>query len=173
MAVILIIDSDPKVCEFAETGFPIDDCVIGAPSWEDALEVLEDITFDIVLLDGKLSGLYKFNLIDQVRRLQGCPILLFAEGDPSHLETLSQGIMADGYVEKILDSKHVLSKVQALMANQAHSFPETMSPSSCELEIGAFKKRLSDTHKFVRKQRLTTPNIGPIREDDQSKSSEA
>ncbi|MDF1666910.1 MAG: hypothetical protein P1V97_34490, partial [Planctomycetota bacterium] len=108
----------------------------------------------------------KNNPIDQVRELQECSILLFAEGSPNHLQTLSQGLMADGYIEKILDAEHVLTKAQAHLANQAHSFPEGMSHSSCQLEIGAFSKRMSDTHKFVRKRSQTSPSLGLCREEN-------
>ena len=159
MSVLLIVDSDPNVCEFAETAFPLDHCVIGVPSWSEALDVLQDITFDLILIDIKLEGLYEHKLLEKARHLQECPLLIFAEGQDSHLQTLAQSVMADGYVEKILDADHILKAAQSHLANQAHSFPEGMSHSSCKLEISAFNPRLSDTHKFVRKRSQTSASM--------------
>ena len=166
MSVILVLDDDPVVGRFMEHAFPSEHCFIAVQTWEQALDVLQDVQFDLILVDNKIGDISSETLIDKIRQLQGCNILLFAARSQKELVRLSQQTMADGYIQKILDPVLLAGLLQPHLENQALYIPEDMSQSSSRVDLSIFQSTLpTDTHKFVRKRCHTPSPVDLCMED--------
>ena len=152
MSTILVFDEDPKVAEFFDSQFPSSYQFLSCESWADFLKVMAGMTFDLILIQIDPDQSPKDDLLDQVRQLQSCQILLFSAAPKNDLMRLSKRLLADGFVQKILDPEITLKLIEPYLAQRKAA----LTPDKSEEKV-AGKPHLEKTtrvniNQFLREQ---------------------
>lgn len=110
---ILVVDDDPDIVEIVtlyltNTGYR----VYSAPNSAEALIRLQEITFDLIILDIMLPDLDGTGLCEQIRLSLTCPILFIScMDDEEHiLQALHAG--GDDYIRKPFYPKELVARVE-------------------------------------------------------------
>ncbi len=113
---ILVVDDEPKICEFLETLLHQDGYVTDtAPSGDAALEKISSASYDLIISDLKMPGIDGFELAKRVKVLRsGLPIVIVTGYATvgTAIQALRQGV--DDYVTKpfkIDEMRKVISRV--------------------------------------------------------------
>lgn len=115
-ATILVVDDEDEIAalmqDFLEAeGFR----VLTAPDGERALELLEQVPVDCLLLDIMMPGLSGFELCRQIRATRDLPILFLSarDGDADKIRGLALG--GDDYIVKSASLAEVVARVRAVL----------------------------------------------------------
>jgi DNA-binding response OmpR family regulator len=128
---ILLVDDDELLADqlkvwFAEQGHLLESVTTG----EDALQMLNSFSFDVILLDWNLPGMSGVDVCKQFRKSGGtsCIILLTGRSDiRSKEEGLDLG--ADDYLVKPFDTRELSARMRSILRRPAGVLPS-------ELRIG-------------------------------------
>lgn len=126
MSTILVYDGDPTVEAFFGSDFPEDLQFICVPTWSEALKAMTAITFDLILVHADPKEEVADDLLDELRSLQNCEILLFSAAPTNDLMRLSKRLLADGYIQKIFDAEITQMLIKPHL-NKRHEQPPSMS----------------------------------------------
>lgn len=153
MSTILVFDEDPKVAEFFDSQFPSSYQFIRCESWTNFVKVMEGINFDLILIHIDPDQSPKDDFLDPVRQLQSCQILLFSAAPKNDLMRLSKRLLADGFVQKILDPEITLKLIEPYLAQRK----ATLNPEKSEASEVRGKPHLEKTtrvniNQFLREQ---------------------
>jgi DNA-binding response OmpR family regulator len=104
-------------------------------SAEEALSLLRDESFDLVVLDLNLPGMDGFEFLAEMRKVSDCPVLIVtARGsDEDLISGLGQG--ADEYMTKPFSPKVLVARVSALLRRSRGLFVRSASE---ELAFGPY-----------------------------------
>lgn len=105
MSTILVFDADPKVANFFGSEFPGELQFLCVSTWKEALKVMGSVTLDLILVHTDPEDEIQDDLLDEVRSLQKCEVLLFSSASKNDLMRLSKRLLADGYIQKIFDAE--------------------------------------------------------------------
>lgn len=79
MAKILLVDDEPQIldtCEELLRAVKIEYEVYKASTWDRALAYLEQIKFDLVILDIVMPGKNGIEILHHIKRRNGCPVII-------------------------------------------------------------------------------------------------
>ena len=114
---VLVVDDDAAVCKVitrvvASKGLQ----PFSAASGEDALALIGQEDFALMVLDLKMGGMDGFEVIEQVRAGgDDIPIIILSGNNENHSKLLGLDIGADDYVTKPFDPAFLAAKIQALI----------------------------------------------------------
>jgi len=124
---VLVVDDDDRIRDLLarflrEKGLRVSP----APDGARALALMEQISFDLVILDVMMPGLDGFEVTRRVRERATTPILLLtARGEPEdRIRGLSLG--ADDYLSKPFEPEELVLRVQAILRR---SLPRQLGPA--------------------------------------------
>lgn len=115
-ARILLVDDDPAVLSGLRRALALEEYeVITAPDGESALQLAQDQTPDLVVLDVMLPGLDGFTVCQRLRSRASLPVLMLTARDtvPDRVAGLDSG--ADDYLVKPFAIDELLARVRALI----------------------------------------------------------
>ncbi|GAA0682148.1 hypothetical protein GCM10009104_03690 [Marinobacterium maritimum] len=122
MPYVLVVDDEPNILlslEFLmqQAGFS----VATAPDAEQALELIGERCPDLLLLDISLPGMSGFDLLERLRAAEATRdlpvVMLTAHGREVEKEK-GMALGANDYVTKPFSTRELVSRVQALLADQ-------------------------------------------------------
>ena len=129
---ILLIDDDPNVLgvmseALTQAGYT----PRATPSSEEALDLLERESFDLVVSDVVMPGLHGIQLLESARQLNPAIKVLFVTGYANR-EIVKEGFDkgACGFLEKPFSLKEFWSAVQAVMQDGRVDRARLESPAS-------------------------------------------
>lgn len=125
---ILVVDDDDRIRDLLARFLRERDLrVSSAPDGEHALKLLEQMVFDLVILDVMMPGVDGFEVTRRVRERGETPVLLLtARGEPEdRIKGLSLG--ADDYLAKPFEPEELALRVQAVLRRAA---PRVRGPKS-------------------------------------------
>ena len=130
---ILAVDDDSAIRELiadvlSETGLE----VTTAASGEEALSLLEQESFDLVILDIMMGGISGLEVCQLVRERITCPILFLSAKNDVKDVVAGLGLGADDYMTKPFALEELTARVQAHLRRAARSAPVSRGP----IEIG-------------------------------------
>jgi len=111
---ILIVDDDVNICQLLNLYLVKDDFTTSiCHNGRDAIKLLEDHQFDIVLLDIMMPEMDGFETLTAIRKFSNIPVILVsAKGEP--MDKISGlNIGADDYVTKPFSMRELLARVKA------------------------------------------------------------
>jgi len=119
LPVILAVDDDPAVLRIIESQLSRRDFVVKtAPSGEEALRMLRDLTPALLILDGMMDGSSGYDLCTVVKRdqkLKDVPVIfLTSRGTPQDYK-MGHELGAVIYMVKPLKSEKLVNIVQMLI----------------------------------------------------------
>lgn len=121
---ILIVDDDQNICEllrlYAEKeGYT----VVMAHDGRKAVEVFDQESPDIILLDIMLPEQDGFQVCREIRKKSQCPIIMLTAKGETFDKVLGLDLGADDYVVKPFDSKEVLARIKAVLRRSGKQDP--------------------------------------------------
>ena len=131
MAKVLIVEDDPQLQRKLQEWFISENHLVEAvDSGEDALQLLTNFKFDLVLLDWNLTDITGLNVCQRYRENGGTTPIIFltGEGDIDHKEAgLNSG--ADDYLVKPFELRELAARIRSVLRR-----PHELLPS--ELKVG-------------------------------------
>lgn len=119
---ILAVDDDASILELVSDVLTERDMEVRtASSGEEALELLERESFDLILLDIMLGGVSGLEVCRRVRDRVSCPILFLSAKDDVKDIVKGLGLGADDYVTKPFALEELVARVQAHLRARARS----------------------------------------------------
>lgn len=143
---VLIVDDDASVCKVisrvvASKGLS----PFAAASGEEALELLRDNEYDLMVLDLKMGAMDGFEVIERVRgQRKDLPIIILSGNSESYNKLLGLDLGADDYVTKPFDPAFLAAKIQAIirrdkMAQAQPAAQTTLTSGNLAYNPGAMK----------------------------------
>ncbi len=137
---ILVVDDAPDVVESVRLGFALqwrEVDVLGAGSGEEALDLVERETPDVVLLDVGLPDRDGFDVLRELRTFSDVPIVMLTARDDAMDKVKGLELGADDYVTKPFNHLELMARVRAVLRRHDMPPPATRAPSlrSGDLEI--------------------------------------
>jgi two-component system KDP operon response regulator KdpE len=137
---ILVIDDAPDVIESVRLGFTLqwrEVDVIGAGAGEQGLDLIEQQTPDLVLLDVGLPDLDGYEVLRQIRAFSDVPVVMLTARDDTLDLVKGLELGADDYVTKPFNHLELLARVKAVLRRLDMPAPAARIPSfrSGELEM--------------------------------------
>ena len=117
MVCILLVEDDIHfnriVCSFlTDNGYT----VVGCHSAVEAIEQLENMSFDIIISDIMMRGVNGFEFAEQVRSLnKDIPFLFLTARDDMHSKEKGYRIGIDDYIVKPVEMKELLFRIEAIL----------------------------------------------------------
>ncbi|MCC7369254.1 MAG: response regulator transcription factor [Chloroflexi bacterium] len=137
---ILIVDDDPDVVESVRLGFTLqwrDVDVLGTGEGERAIDLVEEESPDLVLLDVGLPDLDGYRVLQRIREFSDVPIVMLTARDDTIDKVRGLELGADDYVTKPFDHLELLARVRAVLRRLDMPAPTSRASSfqSGELEV--------------------------------------
>jgi two-component system response regulator ResD len=116
MAKMLIIDDDIHLRKLVLTyadleGFQCKE----AESAQQALEILHDTDFDILILDIMMPGMDGFEALAEIRKISQVPVIMLTARGEEYDKLLGFNLGADDYVLKPFSPKELMARIGAVL----------------------------------------------------------
>jgi DNA-binding response OmpR family regulator len=146
---ILVIDDDRKLCRLVKEYLePLGYQVEAAHTGPDGLARAVNETWHAAILDVMLPGMDGFEVLRQIRRQSGVPVLMLtARGEEAdRIVGLEMG--ADDYLPKTFSSRELLARLRAVIRRSSASEVGTKPDTPAEIVVGLLRMNL-DAHTAV------------------------
>lgn len=110
--------------------------VFSAYDGEEALQKVEEIQPDLILLDLMLPKIDGLEVAREVRKTYDMPIIMVTAKDSEIDKVLGLELGADDYVTKPFSNRELVARVKANLRRGASSAKETEESQNAELKIG-------------------------------------
>jgi len=128
-AYIIVIDDEPEVQRMLKRVLELEGCAVSiVGSSREALDLLEMLTPDLVILNISMSDHDSLQVLDLIRRSTGVHvIMLTAHGEVGAMQEV-QSLGADDYISKPLHTGEFLNRVR----KQLEDGPDSVSHNGGE-----------------------------------------
>jgi DNA-binding response OmpR family regulator len=147
---ILVVDDAPEVVESVRLGFMLqwrEVEVVEAGDGESALDLVEQETPDLVLLDIGLPDLDGYKVLEQIRLFSDVPIVMLTARDDTMDKVKGLELGADDYITKPFNHLELLARVKAVLRRLDMPAPKSRAPSfqavDLEVDFAAQEARLN------------------------------
>lgn len=139
MTKILLVDDDQNLVASLKDlliaeNYEIETAYLG----QDALQLLQNFAFDLVILDWGLPDLSGIDMLKEFRRSGGATPIIFLTGQSEisdKMEGLGSG--ADDYVTKPFHSRELVARVRAILRRPGAYLPVTKSAGNVVMAEGS------------------------------------
>ena len=113
---ILVVDDDLNICELLKLYLENDGYVVfTANDGQEAVEMFQNKTPDLVLLDIMLPKKDGWQVCREIRKTSSVPIIMLTAKGETFDKVLGLELGADDYVVKPFDTKEVMARVKAVI----------------------------------------------------------
>ena len=113
---ILVVDDDLNICELLKLYLENDGYVVfTANDGQEAVEMFQTKTPDLVLLDIMLPKKDGWQVCREIRKTSSAPIIMLTAKGETFDKVLGLELGADDYVVKPFDAKEVMARVKAVL----------------------------------------------------------
>ena len=113
---ILVVDDDLNICELLKLYLENDGYVVfTANDGQEAVEMFQNKTPDLVLLDIMLPKKDGWQVCREIRKTSSAPIIMLTAKGETFDKVLGLELVADDYVVKPFDAKEVMARVKAVL----------------------------------------------------------
>lgn len=113
---ILVVDDDLNICELLKLYLENDGYVVfTANDGQEAVEMFQNKTPDLVLLDIMLPKKDGWQVCREIRKTSSVPIIMLTAKGETFDKVLGLELGADDYVVKPFDTKEVMARVKAVL----------------------------------------------------------
>lgn len=137
---ILVVDDDASILELVSDVLNEENMEVRtASSGEEALALLEDETFDLVLLDIMMKGISGLEVCRRVRDRVSCPILFLSAKDNVKDIVRGLGLGADDYMTKPFALEELVARVRAHLRAQNRNRMSRERERQAAIQIGQIR----------------------------------
>ena len=145
---ILVVEDEPEILEllsFTMTRAGFD--VVGAESSEHALQLLDQTTPDLAIIDWMLPGMSGVDLARLLRRDEltaGLPIIMLTarSEEADKLRSFESGV--DDYVTKPFSPRELIARVKALLRRTGSPQDNVLQVDGLRLDLGSHRLTIDD-----------------------------
>ena len=121
---ILIVDDDQNICELLRLYAEKEGYTVAiAHDGRKAVEVFDQESPDIILLDIMLPEQDGFQVCREIRKKSQCPIIMLTAKGDTFDKVLGLELGADDYVVKPFETKEVLARIKAVLRRSGKQDP--------------------------------------------------
>jgi len=167
VAKLLVVEDDAQLANqvvdwLAEQGYQVEKVSNG----EDALQLLSNFKYDVLLLDWNLPGMSGLELLKRHRQAGGMSLALFITGK-GDIDSKEKGleIGADDYLVKPFDMRELSARLKSIMRRPQFILPDELrvgevmlNPSLHKLKIGEKEIRLMPKESALLEYLMRHPN---------------
>ncbi|MGI6118819.1 MAG: response regulator [Bilifractor sp.] len=127
---ILIVDDDNNIAELISL-YLTKECFVCriANDGHEALEIVEEFSPDLVLLDIMLPGIDGYEVCRRIRHASNIPIIMLSAKGEVFDKVLGLELGADDYIIKPFDSKELVARVKAVLRRAGNGAEEAEKDS--------------------------------------------
>jgi len=134
MEKILVIDDDRELCDLLEDylgaeGFRLQAVYEG----REGVRLVQEETFDLVVLDVMLPGLSGFDVLRRIREKSQIPVIMLTARGEEVDRIVGLELGADDYLPKPFNPRELVARIRAI-GRRAEGSPATIQPPG-EIEI--------------------------------------
>jgi two-component system, OmpR family, KDP operon response regulator KdpE len=125
-ACVLVVDDEIEIVRALQrslTGHGYE--VLVAGKGEQALEIIEQSSPDLMLLDLALPGMSGLEVCQQVRKQSDLPIIVISVKNKERDKVLALDLGADDYISKPFGINEVLARIRVALRHAARMMPRT------------------------------------------------
>lgn len=113
---ILMVDDDPMILKFVSANFKVRGYeVVTAEDGESALEAMNSVQPDLVVLDLLMPGIDGAEVCRRIREMSDVPVIVLTAIGESNTKWELLDLGADDYMTKPFDIADLLSRVRTLL----------------------------------------------------------
>jgi two-component system KDP operon response regulator KdpE len=137
---ILVVDDAPEIVDSVRLGFAVqwrEVDLLAAGTGQQALELVERESPDLVLLDVGLPDMDGFKVLQEIRFFSDVPVVMLTARDDTIDKVKGLELGADDYVTKPFNHLELLARVKAVLRRLDMPAPKSRAPSfkSGEMEM--------------------------------------
>ena len=142
MPNLLITDDDMHLRKLVKTygeleGFHCEEAETG----NQALEIIESLSFDIIVLDVMMPGPDGFQVLEKIRRVSPVPVIMLTARDEEYDKLRCFDLGADDYLSKPFSPKELMARIKAVLRRTGKN--QTDSIAFGELSISPASRRVT------------------------------
>ena len=136
---ILIVDDNPEIREIINVllggeGFEVSEAENGSQ----ALTLIEQQDFDLIILDIMMPGDDGFSLCQQIRRKSQVPIIMLTAASDEADRVIGLELGADDYIAKPFSPRELMARIKALLRRAEFRQPEKEVVSGRKLKFAGW-----------------------------------
>lgn len=137
MKKILVVDDEKPISDIVKFNLSKEGYeVYTAYDGEEALEKVEEVDPDLVLLDLMLPKMDGLEVCREIRKTHDMPIIMVTAKDSEIDKVLGLELGADDYVTKPFPNRELVARVKANLRRQGSNMAKVQEDENNELEIG-------------------------------------
>jgi DNA-binding response OmpR family regulator len=147
---ILVVDDAPEVVDSVRLGFAIqwrEVDLLSAGTGKEALDLVEQESPDLVLLDVGLPDMDGFKVLEEIRLFSDVPVVMLTARDDTIDKVRGLELGADDYVTKPFNHLELLARVKAVLRRLDMPAPKSRAPSfksgDMEMDFASQEVRVS------------------------------
>ena len=147
---ILVVDDDLNICELLKLYLENDGYVVfTANDGQEAVEMFQNKTPDLVLLDIMLPKKDGWQVCREIRKTSSAPIIMLTAKGETFDKVLGLELGADDYVVKPFDAKEVMARVKAVLrrtkgeSENAENEKKTVIYDNLEINITNYEMKVN------------------------------
>ena len=149
MKQILLVEDDPQIRELVQDYFDVkageELSLLCAKTGREGITMLEENTYDLVLLDVMLPGINGFEICRMIRRTSIIPILFLTAMGREEDVLYGFSLGCDDYIVKPFSLAQLLAKVRALLNRAGGTIiNQTLSCGDVSMNIAEMKVRAAE-----------------------------
>ena len=129
---VLVVDDAPEVVDSVRLGFAVqwrEVDVLSAGTGKEALELVEQESHDLVLLDVGLPDMDGFKVLQEIRFFSDVPVVMLTARDDTIDKVRGLELGADDYVTKPFNHLELLARIKAVLRRLDMPAPKSRAPS--------------------------------------------
>jgi two-component system, OmpR family, KDP operon response regulator KdpE len=129
---VLVVDDAPEVVDSVRLGFAVqwrEVDVLSAGTGQQALELVEHESPDLVLLDVGLPDMDGFKVLQEIRFFSDVPVVMLTARDDTIDKVRGLELGADDYVTKPFNHLELLARIKAVLRRLDMPAPKSRAPS--------------------------------------------
>ena len=140
MKKILVVDDEKPITDIVKFNLTKEGYEIyTAYDGEEALEMVEEVTPDLIILDLMLPKKDGLEVCREVRKTHDMPIIMVTAKDQEFDKVLGHEMGADDYVTKPFSNRELVARVKANLRRGATQPAAQDGPENNDIEVGALK----------------------------------
>jgi two-component system, OmpR family, KDP operon response regulator KdpE len=147
---VLVVDDAPEIVDSVRLGFAVqwrEVDLVAAENGQKALELVEQESPDLVLLDVGLPDMDGFKVLEEIRFFSDVPVVMLTARDDTLDKVRGLELGADDYVTKPFNHLELLARIRAVLRRLDMPAPKSRAPSfqsgDLEMDFNAQEVRLS------------------------------
>lgn len=160
---ILVVDDEKPIADILEFNLKKEGYEVHcAYDGNEALQMVEDLNPDMILLDIMLPNKDGVEVCREVRKKYDMPIIMLTAKDSEIDKVIGLELGADDYVTKPFSTRELLARVKANLRRQNTAAPAEEESSSNEIQIGSLVI-FPDAYVVSKRDETIEPDTSGIR----------